>query len=71
MRGKPAARVVATGSTCVVGPVGSRHSTFVADKWLKIADYPDISFAVSRELVVVAKRLRKEGFPNTALKRGF
>lgn len=52
-------------------PSGLKAFYFRSDTWLKIADYPDISFAVSRELVVVAKRLRKEGFPNTALKRGF
>jgi integrase len=38
---------------------------------LKIGDYPDVSLATARELAVVAKRLKKEGFPNSALKRGF
>lgn len=50
---------------------GLKAFYFRSDTWLKIADYPDISLAVSRELAVVAKRLRKEGFPNAALKRGF
>ena len=52
-------------------PSGLKAFYFRSDTWLKIADYPDISLAVSRELAVVAKRLRKEGFPNAALKRGF
>lgn len=52
-------------------PSGLKAFYFRSDTWLKIADYPDIRLAVSRELAVVAKRLRKEGFPNAALKRGF
>ena len=52
-------------------PSGLKAFYFRSGTWLKIADYPDIGLATARELAVVAKRLKKEGFPNVALKRGF
>tara|TARA_R110002126_G_C10462653_1_gene500460 strand:+ start:1 stop:1320 length:1320 start_codon:yes stop_codon:yes gene_type:complete len=52
-------------------PSGVKAFYFRSGTWLKIANYPDISLATCRELAVVAKRLKKEGFPNSALKRGF
>jgi hypothetical protein len=52
-------------------PSGAKAFYFRTGTWLKIGDYPDVSLATARELAVVAKRLKKEGFPNSALKRGF
>jgi integrase len=52
-------------------PSGQKAFYFRSGTWLKIADYPDIGLATARELAVVAKRLKKEGFANSALKRGF
>lgn len=50
---------------------GSKAFYFRADTWLKIGDYPHTSFAQARELAIVAKRLKKEGFGKDALSRGF
>ncbi|WP_135506829.1 tyrosine-type recombinase/integrase [Roseovarius aestuariivivens] len=52
-------------------PNGSKAFYFRSATWLKIGDYPTVSLAAGRELAVVAKRLKKEGFSNEALKRGF
>ncbi len=52
-------------------PNGSKAFYFRSGTWLKIGDYPTVSLAGGRELAVVAKRLKKEGFSNEALKRGF
>lgn len=52
-------------------PNGSKAFYFRSGTWLKIGDYPSVSLAAGRELAVVAKRLKREGFSNEALKRGF
>lgn len=52
-------------------PNGTKSFYFRSGTWLKIGDYPLVSLAKGRELAVVAKRLKKEGFGNEALKRGF
>lgn len=52
-------------------PNGAKAFYFRSGTWLKIGDYPTLSLANGRELAVVAKRLKKEGFGNEALKRGF
>lgn len=52
-------------------PNGAKAFYFRSGTWLKIGDYPQVSLSTGRELAVVAKRLKKEGFSNEALKRGF
>ena len=50
---------------------GSKAFYFRTETWLKIGEYPDTSLAKARELAIVAKRLKKEGFGKDALARGF
>lgn len=50
---------------------GAKAFYFRTDTWLKIGDYPDTSLSKARELAIVAKRLKKEGFGKDALTRGF
>jgi integrase len=50
---------------------GSKAFYFRTETWLKIGEYPDTSLAKARELAIVAKRLKKEGFGKGALARGF
>lgn len=50
---------------------GSKAFYFRTETWLKIGEYPDTSLAKARELAIVAKRLKKEGFGKAALARGF
>ncbi len=52
-------------------PSGAKAFYFRGGTWLKIGDYPGISLSVAREIAVVAKRLRKESFPNAVLRQGF
>ncbi|EDM70692.1 site-specfic recombinase, phage integrase family protein [Roseobacter sp. AzwK-3b] len=50
---------------------GSKVFYFRTETWLKIGEYPNTSLAKARELAIVAKRLKKEGFGKAALVRGF
>lgn len=52
-------------------PGGAKAFYFRTGTWLKLGDYPEVRLATARELALVAKRLKKEGFANDALKRGF
>lgn len=52
-------------------PGGGKAFYFRTGTWLKLGDYPEVSLATARELALVAKRLKKEGFSNDALRRGF
>ena len=50
---------------------GAKVFYFRSNTWLKIGEYPSTTLAQARELAIVAKRLRKDGFGNQALQQGF
>lgn len=50
---------------------GAKAFYFRTETWLKVGDYPETSLSRARELAIVAKRLKKEGFGKAALSRGF
>lgn len=52
-------------------PNGTKAFYFRSGTWLKIGAYPEISLAQARELAIIAKRLKKEGFPSNSIRRGF
>ncbi|MDE3239595.1 MAG: integrase family protein [Paracoccaceae bacterium] len=50
---------------------GSKAFYLRVETWLKIGDYPDTTLAQARELALIAKRLRGEGFSTQALSSAF
>lgn len=52
-------------------PGGAKAFYFRTGTWLKLGEYPEVGLATARELALVAKRLKNEGFSNDALRRGF
>lgn len=53
-------------------PSGAKAFYLRPDKstWLKLGDYPEVALASAREIALVAKRLRDEGFGTATIKKG-
>lgn len=51
-------------------PSGAKAFYLRQGTWLKLGDYPDIKLASAREIALVAKRLRGEGFSTATIKKG-
>ncbi|WP_439524913.1 tyrosine-type recombinase/integrase [Marivita sp.] len=53
-------------------PSGAKAFYLRPDKstWLKLGDYPAVKLASAREIALVAKRLRNEGFGTASIKKG-